>query len=85
MHSSIIGKIEKARVYATERHRVRFEELRVTFAGENGNHDVTLRDGTWACTCDFFRDWTVCSHTMAMERILEGMVPRQELPETAAV
>lgn len=83
MQSSIISKVEKARVYAGERHRVHFEDLRVTFAGENSDHEVSLTSGAWACTCDFFRDWTICSHTMAMERILEGMVPRQELPAVA--
>lgn len=84
MQSSLIGKIEKARVYAQERFRMRVENLRVTFHGENSDHDVSLVDGRWHCNCDFFSQWSVCSHTMALERILEGMVPRQDLPALAS-
>jgi hypothetical protein len=80
MQSSLIGKIEKARVYAQERFRMTVENLEVTFRGENSDHRVSLAGGKWHCTCDFFGQWSVCSHTMALERILEGMVPRQELP-----
>lgn len=78
MQSSLISKVEKARVYAGERHRIQFDDLRVTFHGENSDHEVTLSNGTWSCNCDFFASWSVCSHTMALERILAGMVPAQE-------
>ncbi len=80
MHSSLIGKVEKARVYARERHRMKIDGLHVAFHGENSDHEVSLVDGKWSCNCDFFDSWDVCSHTMALERILEGMVPRQEIP-----
>jgi len=79
MQSSLIGKVEKAKVYAQERHRMHVDDLQVSFHGENSDHEVTLHDGKWSCNCDFFTTWTVCSHTMALERILEGMVPKQEL------
>jgi hypothetical protein len=79
MQSSLIGKVEKARVYAQERHRMKVDDLHVAFHGENSDHDVSLHDGKWSCTCDFFSTWSVCSHTMALERVLEGMVPHQEL------
>jgi len=80
MQSSLIGKVEKARVYARERHRMKIDGLHVAFHGENSDHEVSLVDGKWSCNCDFFDSWDVCSHTMALERILEGMVPRQEIP-----
>ncbi|GBD24421.1 hypothetical protein HRbin29_02099 [bacterium HR29] len=81
MHSSLIGKIEKARLYAQERDRVRFERLAVTFRGENDVHRVELADGAWRCSCDFFSGWGVCSHTMALEKILQGMVPPVQIPD----
>ncbi len=87
MNSSLIGKIEKAKRYATsERHRIRFEELRVSFDGENGGHEVTLHGGAaWHCDCEFFAGWHVCSHTMAMERILDEMLaPEARSAELAA-
>ncbi|MCC6416994.1 MAG: hypothetical protein IT429_01960 [Gemmataceae bacterium] len=79
MQSSLIGKVEKAKVYARERHRMQIDGLHVSFHGENGDHEVAIADGRWTCSCDFFTSWGVCSHTMALERVLEGMVPRQEL------
>lgn len=80
MNSSVIGKIEKARRYAQERNRIRFTALAVDFHGENGDHRVEFSDGRWSCSCDFFAGYRACAHTMALERVLEGM-----LPATAAV
>lgn len=79
MQSSLIGKVEKAKAYARERHRMQIDGLHVSFRGENGDHEVAIADGSWSCSCDFFTSWGVCSHTMALERVLEGMVPHQEL------
>ena len=76
MNSSVIGKIEKARRYAQERNRMRVNSLNVAFHGDNGDHTVALEDGRWRCTCDFFSaGYGACAHTMALERVLEGMLP----------
>jgi hypothetical protein len=83
MHSSLIGKVQKAREYASERHRMQIDSLKVNFTGDNSDHQVAIVDGEWTCNCDFFQDWHVCSHTMALERILDGMVPRLALPASA--
>lgn len=83
MQSSLISKVEKAKVYAGERHRVQIDGLHVSFHGENSDHEVAIRDGRWLCNCDFFESWQVCSHTMALERILDGMVPQQDLAAMA--
>jgi hypothetical protein len=74
VNSSLIGKIEKARRYAGERRRIRFQKLDVEFEGENGRHRVSLADDKWHCSCDFFAGYGACAHTMAMERVLEGML-----------
>ena len=75
MDYGMIGKIEKAKRYAEERTRIHFESFRATFDGENNPHGVEVRDGVWKCDCDFFLCRGVCSHSMALERILEGMLP----------
>jgi hypothetical protein len=85
MQSSLIGKVEKAKVYARERHRMQIDGLHVAFHGENSDHVVELHEGQWRCNCDFFRAWSACSHTMALARVLEGMVPVSDVPELAAV
>ena len=83
MQSSLINKLEKARGYATEKHRMEVRNLAITFHGANSDHEVALADGTWRCNCDFFAGWKVCSHTMAVEKAMFGMVPSQAFPERA--
>jgi hypothetical protein len=75
MDYGMIGKIEKAKRYAQERTRIHFESLTVTFDGENNPHTVQFKNGEWLCDCDFFKTRGRCSHSMALEMILEGMVP----------
>lgn len=74
MDYGMIGKIEKAKRYAQERNRIHFESFTVTFEGENNPHTVQYKSGEWNCDCDFFKTRGRCSHSMALEIILEGMV-----------
>ncbi|MDH7487390.1 MAG: hypothetical protein QHJ81_14095 [Anaerolineae bacterium] len=74
MDSSMISKIVKAKRYAEERDRICFDEFRVTFRGNHTDHVVTYQDGYWQCDCDFFAQRGVCSHTMALEKVLDGMI-----------
>ncbi len=75
MDYGMIGKIEKAKRYAQERNRIHFNSMTVTFEGTNNPHVVHFDNGTWQCDCDFFQTRSRCSHTMALEMILEGLVP----------
>jgi len=79
MQSSLIGKIEKAKRYAQETDRITFSELSVNFRGENNNYTTEYRDGKWQCSCHFFSSWDLCSHTMALERVLDNMLPEEAL------
>lgn len=82
MYSSIIGKVQKAHQYAQERDRVCVQQIAVTIHGDNDDHEVSYRGGVWSCTCHFFAGYGICSHTMALERILGVMVPvKQHYPE----
>jgi len=74
MDSGMIGKIQKAKHYAEEPERVSFEKFQVKFRGTNSRHTVFYDQGTWHCTCNFFASRGVCSHTMAMERLLGVML-----------
>ena len=75
MDYGMIGKIDKAKRYAEQRDRIRIDSLTVTFEGQNNPHTVNLQDGVWRCDCDFFQTRGRCSHTMALEIILEEMIP----------
>ena len=79
MQSSLIGKIEKAKRYAQERDRITFSELSVKFRGNNDEYTTGYHDGKWSCTCPFFASWGTCSHTMALEKILDTMLPEEAM------
>ncbi len=82
MDSSMIGKIEKAKRYATEApRRVVFSQFAVTVQGDNNTYAVTFDNARWSCGCHYFATRGLCSHTMTMERVLGVMLPPS--PEAA--
>ena len=80
MDSSIIGKIDKARKYAEERERVSITRLAATFQGNHNSYEVSFDSGNWRCECHFFANRAICSHTMAMQRMLEEMLSKHQEP-----
>jgi hypothetical protein len=74
MDYGMIGKIEKAKIYSEEPDRMKFESFQVKIQGDNNVHIVNYNHGLWDCDCEFFASRAVCGHTMAMERVLKGMV-----------
>ena len=74
MHSSVIGKVEKANRYARELDRIRFERLSVTFRGDNDSHRIRLDADGWACTCHSFVTTDDCAHVLAMQKVLGIML-----------
>ena len=84
MQSSLIGKIEKAKRYALETDRITFSEFSVKFRGDNNTYTTSLKEGRWSCTCSFFSTWKVCSHTMAMQKVLGKMLPEAALANPLA-
>jgi len=81
MDYGMIGKLEKAKRYAEQRDRIIIDSFTVTFTGDNNPHSVQLENGNWQCDCDFFQTRGRCSHTMALEKILEGL---KGIPEPVA-
>jgi len=79
----MVSKIEKARRYAEEKDRVRFNSFEVVFRGDHDTHTIRYANGIWKCGCRFFAQRGLCSHTMAMERILAGMLSEESLPGQA--
>jgi hypothetical protein len=77
MQSSLISKIQKANLYAREPDRVTFGELTTTFRGENDTHTVAFRDNRWSCDCHFFGSNEICSHVMAIQKLLGSMLPSE--------
>jgi hypothetical protein len=74
MDSGLIGKIEKAKRYAEDRRRFRFNQFDVTFHGDNNDHHVMFDNGAFNCDCEFFITHQRCGHTMAIEILLKDMI-----------
>ena len=75
MDYGMIGKIEKSKRYAEEPERFSFDDFTIKFDGDNNDHTVTCDHGILCCDCEFFSVRKVCSHTMALERLLHQMLP----------
>jgi hypothetical protein len=71
---NVVSDVEKAMRYADEPDRILFKAFEVTFDGDNSTHKTTYQGDAWHCDCSFFASRGVCCHTMAMERVLKGMV-----------
>ncbi len=80
MDYGMIGKIEKAKRYAEERHRVTFNSLLVNVKGDNATYEITLGPDGWQCTCPGFQKFGICPHIMALERLFMPMLKRDRLP-----
>ncbi|HAE60634.1 MAG TPA: hypothetical protein DCG54_14305 [Anaerolineae bacterium] len=78
MDYGLIGKIEKAKRYAEDRKRFRFDKFEVTFRGDNNDHHVAFQNGKFQCDCEFFLTHERCGHTMAIEILLKDMLPLAE-------
>ena len=77
MHSSLIGKVEKANRYARELDRISIERVALTFRGDNDTHHVSLDAGQWHCTCHYFDSWGACVHLLAIQKIMGVMLPEE--------
>jgi hypothetical protein len=83
MDSAMIAKISKAREYAQEPERMTLMAFVVLFKGKHQTYRVSFDRGTWQCECDFFGQRGVCSHTMAIEKVLLKSGITTEQPELA--
>ncbi|MFP4322619.1 MAG: hypothetical protein ACLFTK_09210 [Anaerolineales bacterium] len=75
MDNSYINKIEKAKIYASEPERITFHEFVATVRGDNAAHTVTFKDGVFESDGEFHKNHGYSAHSMALERILKGMIP----------
>ena len=77
---NVVSDVEKASRYAQERDRVSVRAFEATLRGLNSEHVVRYDDGGWHCDSDSFRLRGVSSHTIAMERLLKGMLHAADEP-----
>lgn len=70
----MIGKVEKAMRYAHEPDRVTIRSFSASFVGDNSTHVVSLEADAWHCDCHLFESAGGCSHTLAIQKILDPML-----------
>jgi hypothetical protein len=70
----MIGKVEKAMRYAHEPDRVKLQQVTATFAGDNSTHTISLDADAWHCDCHLFAAAGGCSHTLAVQKMLDPML-----------
>ena len=80
MQSSLYSKIEKARIYAEQPERFELTALRCVVQGDSAPHTAELGPDGWRCDCRFFLDYGTCAHTMALERLLDQLLPEAYRP-----
>ncbi len=71
---NIVSDVEKAKRYSQEIDRIHIVSFACRFEGYNKTHDITYDEGKWTSTAAFFAQRGVCSHTMALEKLLKGFV-----------
>ena len=71
---NIVSDVKKAKRYSEQRDRIRIVAFDCSFEGYNQQHRITYDNGTWTSSASFFAQRGVCSHTMALEKILKGFV-----------
>jgi hypothetical protein len=78
MDNGMIRKYQKAKLYAEERARFKFQNFTVEIDGKNNPHHVSYDGGIWQCDCDYFIGRGRCSHTMALEILLQDMLLEEQ-------
>lgn len=84
MHSSVINKIEKARLYAEEKDRICIQSFSATIKGDHSSHLISLKEDVWTCDCYYFSLQGLCSHTMALQRVLADIIPQSSFSTDSA-
>lgn len=63
----LIRKVEKAKKYISEPYRFNRKGDEVELKSEHGVRMLSLKDGEWKCSCDFYKENYICSHLIATE------------------
>ena len=78
MNSTLISKVEKARRYAEEPDRVRFQAFEVEFEGDHANYVVSMEGTEFNDSSPFYQSHGTSAHIMAMQRKLAPMLSDEQ-------
>lgn len=77
---NVVSDVEKAKEYSHQPERLTFIAFNARFQGGHNEYTINYDDGVWDCDNPYFVSRGVCSNTMAMERLLKGMVKPLMMP-----
>jgi nucleoside-triphosphatase len=69
---ALLKKIEKARRYLSEPERFTIKGSKAELKSEHGLRKLTLQDGEWKCDCEFFNQYAICSHVIAVKEFAKS-------------
>lgn len=84
MDNAMISRVEKAKRYADQPERFQFQSFIVSVQGSNNPYHISYNDGKFDSDYDYFIKHGYSQHTLALEKILAGMIapPAQQENET---
>ncbi len=83
MDYGMINQLEKARRYAEEPNRIKFNSFVVNFQGDNSAYVITFEDSEYHCTCPGFDKYSICPHVMTLEKLFKPMLHLPPMPYAA--
>jgi hypothetical protein len=82
---NVVSDVEKAKTYAEQLgDRLTLNDFNASFRGGHNDYTISYDHGQWNCDNPYFASHGVCSNTMAMERMLKGMVQPLTMPSVPA-
>lgn len=67
---TLIAKIGKASRYLQNQKRFTIQSDHATITTDHGLRSLMKNNGIWNCSCQFFKEHRLCSHTLAVEELL---------------
>jgi nucleoside-triphosphatase len=65
----LIKKIKKAQNYVNQKERFKIKENKAEMTSTHAKRTLKYIDGLWNCDCDFFKKYSICSHSIALKEI----------------
>ena len=66
----ILNKIRKVQKYGREPRRFILHDSLVTLKSEHGTRKLSSENNVWKCSYDFFKKYSICSHSLATEEFI---------------
>lgn len=68
----LLKKIEKAKRYISEPERFTTHGSEVELKSEHDTRKLIFDNGQWECSCEFFSQYSICSHSIAVKEFVKS-------------